>query len=168
MKNIKNFPDYYITSAGKIYSTSPRVNRVRPKKPVELKPYKAFGYWKISLFKNGKSHKRYIHSLVLETYVGSRPKGFQCRHLNGIKTDNRVKNLAWGTRSENQLDRNLHGTGNQGEQHGASKYTNKFVLRVRELCKKHQQKDVAKMLGIPKSTVSALVTQGWKHLNNAK
>jgi len=164
MKKIKEFPDYYITKNGNIYSIAPRANRGRPIKPVKLKPYKQHGYWAIDLQKNGRCYKKYIHRLILEAFVGLSPKGYQCRHLNGLKTDNRLSNLKWGTRAENQQDRELHGTGNQGESHGMNKHNKKFVLKVRNLCKKYTQKDIAVMLKISQSTVSWLNTRGWKHL----
>lgn len=53
---------------------------------------------------------RYVHRLVLEAFVGPCPKGMQCRHLNGIPTDNRLENLRWGTPSEDNYDRVRHGT----------------------------------------------------------
>src|SRR5262249_12949164 len=34
----------------------------------------------------------------------------EVRHLNGIRTDNRPENLAWGTKSENMQDAVRHGT----------------------------------------------------------
>jgi hypothetical protein len=34
----------------------------------------------------------------------------QCRHLNGIPTDNRIENLCYGTISENIRDQVRHGT----------------------------------------------------------
>ena len=52
-----------------------------------------------------------VQILVLEAFVGPRPDGYECRHLDGCRTNNRLENLRWGTRSENQRDRNLHGTG---------------------------------------------------------
>ena len=55
-----------------------------------------------------RSH--YVHRLVLEAFVGPCPPGQQCRHLNGIPTDNRLENLAWGTPSEDNFDRIRHGT----------------------------------------------------------
>lgn len=53
---------------------------------------------------------RYVHHLVLEAFVGPRPHGMQCRHINGNSLDNRLKNLAWGTPSEDNYDRVRHGT----------------------------------------------------------
>jgi hypothetical protein len=52
--------------------------------------------------------RRDVHRLILETFVGPRPPGKQCRHLNGDSLDNRLENLAWGTFHENFADRLAH------------------------------------------------------------
>lgn len=46
-------------------------------------------------------HTRYVHTLVAEAFLGPRPEGMECNHLNCDKLDNRVENLQWVTRSEN-------------------------------------------------------------------
>jgi hypothetical protein len=52
----------------------------------------------------------YIHTLVLETYVGPCPPGMECRHLNGKPLDCRwPENLVWGTHGDNMRDRARHG-----------------------------------------------------------
>jgi hypothetical protein len=53
--------------------------------------------------------KRYIHDLVLETFVGPKPPGACVRHLNGNSRDNRLENICYGTYSENMYDRVAHG-----------------------------------------------------------
>lgn len=50
-----------------------------------------------------------VHRLVLEAFVGACPPGMETCHKNGIRTDNRVDNLYWGTSSENNLDIVRHG-----------------------------------------------------------
>ena len=50
-----------------------------------------------------------VHRLILEAFVGPRPEGMQCRHLNGDKTDNRIANLCWGTAKENADDNRRNG-----------------------------------------------------------
>jgi hypothetical protein len=94
------------------------------------------GYPSVSI----RGQKKKVHRLVLECFVGLRPPGLECRHLNGIKTDNRLRNLAWGTREENAQDRIVHGgygtraNGQpKGESHWQSKLTEVKVHEVRRL-----------------------------------
>ena len=51
-----------------------------------------------------KRIRRYLHDLVLTAFAGPRPAWAVARHLNDIRTDNRIENLVWGSRSENQWD----------------------------------------------------------------
>lgn len=48
--------------------------------------------------------RRYVHQLMLEAFVGSRPAGMVALHDNDIGDDNRIANLSWGTRSKNGKD----------------------------------------------------------------
>lgn len=68
------------------------------------------GYPVVNLWSGGSARVRYMHELVLLTFVGPRPPGMLIRHLNGDPRDSRLENLAYGTPSENQLDQVLHGT----------------------------------------------------------
>lgn len=45
-----------------------------------------------------------LHRVILETFVGPAPEGAVTRHLNDVRTDNRLENLAWGTQQENMDD----------------------------------------------------------------
>lgn len=58
----------------------------------------------VTLGEVGKRVNYYVHELVLRAFVGERPEGAVVRHLNDVPTDNRLENLKWGTRSENQID----------------------------------------------------------------
>jgi len=54
-----------------------------------------------------------IHRLVMLAFVGPLPEGLTTRHLNDDKCDNRLSNLAYGTYSENMLDRVRNGIHHQ-------------------------------------------------------
>ena len=49
-----------------------------------------------------------VHRLVMLAFKGPAPDGCEVRHLNGIPDDNRLENLAWGTRIENRADIRRH------------------------------------------------------------
>lgn len=46
-----------------------------------------------------------VHRLVALAFHGQGKPNEQVRHLNGVKTDPRAENLAWGTQSENEADK---------------------------------------------------------------
>lgn len=78
-----------------------------------MKPHEVnyrIGYLQVGFSLAGRMKNFYVHRLVLEAFVGPCPDGMECRHLNGNARDNRLLNLAWGTRSENNFDRVKHGT----------------------------------------------------------
>ena len=55
---------------------------------------------------------RTVHQLVAEAFIGPRPEGLQCRHLDDNKLNNHVSNIVYGTQSENTLDSVRNGTHN--------------------------------------------------------
>jgi hypothetical protein len=62
-------------------------------------------YLKVTLCRDGKRKCEYVHNLVLTAFVGQRPIGQECRHLNDSPRCNRLDNLVWGTAEENMQDR---------------------------------------------------------------
>lgn len=67
-----------------------------------LKPIKNNkGYLVINLCKDGKQKSFKIHRLVAETFIKNKKNLPQVNHINGVKTNNNVKNLEWVTPSDN-------------------------------------------------------------------
>lgn len=62
------------------------------------------GYLITTGYINRKFKNIYAHQAVLLAFVGPRPKGMEVRHLNSNPLDNRLENLAYGTKSENMRD----------------------------------------------------------------
>jgi len=62
------------------------------------------GYLQVDLSSPGrKTICPVVHRLVLSAFVGLCPEGKEANHKNGIRTDNRLDNLEWVTRSENLI-----------------------------------------------------------------
>jgi hypothetical protein len=76
---------------------------------------------------------RKVHQLVLEAFVGNRPFGHECGHLNGNPGDNRLSNLRWITKTENQHHRFIHGISSCGESCKSSKLSARDVFLIRRI-----------------------------------
>jgi hypothetical protein len=125
------------------------------------------GYYVVNLSGHGKVRQRTVHSLVLEAFVGPRPDGMEVRHLNGIRTDNRLCNLAYGTSMENNRDRNLHGTSNRGTRNGHAVLNPESVQDIRLLyLHGSSHSAIARAVGVHPSTVKNITSgRNWKHLD---
>ena len=125
-------------------------------KLMKLRPHSQ-GYKLVRLCHQGEWKDYTVHSLVLLTFVGERPEGLCIRHLNSDPSDNSLSNLAYGTLSENQLDRTDFGT------HG-QKLTPRKVRVIRGLSKLgFTHRKLAKMFGVNRHNIGRVIRrQQWK------
>ena len=95
------------------------------------------GYPVVSIRRVGRKHSSVfrVHGLVLSAFVGPRPDGMECRHLDGNRQNNLLRNLRWGTRLENKKDSIRHGTAvvppQIGECHSNLKLSEEKVKTIR-------------------------------------
>ncbi|GAA1720478.1 NUMOD4 motif-containing HNH endonuclease [Dietzia cercidiphylli] len=71
------------------------------------------GYCCVTLSQGGRNRTVKVHRLIFEAFVGPIPEGAIVRHLNDVKTDNRLENLALGTHADNRHDSVRNGTHHQ-------------------------------------------------------
>jgi len=138
-----------------------------------LKPWRqSGGYLQLALCRDGKRTKLYVHRLVAERFLGPAPSPkHEVNHKNGVKDDNRVENLEWVTKSENEkhayriLGREPKPS--NGEAHGQSKLTRRQVKEIRRLYAtgEYTQTELGEMFEVSDTTISRIVRRKtWKHL----
>jgi len=157
---------YEISSKGRVKSF-PRNTQARE---VFIRPQNtSHGYHQVGLSKEGVVKIWTVHRLVASAFL-SPIKGKNCvNHKNGIKTDNRIENLEWCTKKENNKHAFRKGLiNNTGSNHGCSKITEAQVLRIRllkEVDKKIKTKTLGKMFGICRQQVGIIINRKqWKHI----
>ena len=91
---IASHPAYEVSSAGEVR----RDGKVRKGR------LSGRGYISIVLCMNGIETQQYIHRLVALAFIPNPDNKEMVDHFNRIKTDNRVENLRWASRSENNLN----------------------------------------------------------------
>jgi hypothetical protein len=135
VRPIPGFPNYRVRSDGVVESYR-RIRGSRegqrawvPLKPCPTGPRREYGM--VLLYAGGRGVPRKVHEIILTVFRGPRPDRMVCRHLDGDPRNNRLENLAWGTTSENHLDKRRHGTDNRGERHNLVKLTEAAVREIR-------------------------------------
>lgn len=166
LRHIPGFEGYAASRDGRIWSKRiPGANRIGRKwKALKGKDNKGYRY--VTLYEDGLPDDWPVHQLILLTFVGPLPEGQETRHKNGIRNDNRLENLHYGTRKQNAEDCVEHGTQPHGATHGRSKLTEdqaKEIINYR--INGVRNGELAEMYGVSKALIS-LILHGriWTHL----
>jgi len=122
------------------------------------------GYGKLSL---GKNKQALAHRFAYELEYGLIPKDKCVLHACDIRPCVNPRHLFLGNRADNNRDMVRKGRQVKGEQIGNAKLTEKKVLQIRALAKKHilTQEQIAQRFRVRNSTVNAAVNRRtWKHI----
>ncbi len=98
-KPIPGFIDYAVSNFGRVKSfKGQNVKLLKPQTRVK-------GYKFVCL--SNETDKKFIdiHRLVLMSFVGMPPQGMECDHINRVRDDNRLDNLRWVTKVENEANK---------------------------------------------------------------
>ena len=126
------------------------------------------GYRRVQLraTKNSCKTIRRVHQLILEAFVGPRPKGYETRHLDGDPVNNHLANLCYGTHSENQQDSIRHGTHTSIPWRSLGppnqKLTDDDVRMIRKLGKCLAPREIAALYAIHYHTAWAIVRRKYR------
>ncbi len=145
---IPSFPDYYISTAGRVYNskTNKMISSYRTK----------IVYRYIYLKKKGKGFTFLVHRLLGICFIPNPENKPEINHKNGIRDDNRLDNLEWCTHQENM--QHAYRTGlkrvpfnmiNQSGRHN-NKFKGCYVTPAGEF---ESASAAAKILGIPRQSV---------------
>ena len=108
------------------------------------------------------------HRVVCEKAHGPAPSpAHDAAHSCGKGHEGCVNphHLRWDTRKGNFSDKDEHGTLHFGERHASAKLTDDDVRDIRRLAADTPQKDIAKMFGVSKATICAVVNRHrWCHV----
>ena len=112
---IPNWDGYEASTYGRIRSIDrtiidSRGRSLRLRGRVLAVGHHGIGHEHVMLSRSRERVTAQVHRLVLAAHIGPCPDGMEVLHINGDPTDNRLTNLRYGTRSENNRDKVRHGT----------------------------------------------------------
>lgn len=118
---VHGFPLYEVSFDG-------RIRNARTQRELKQHPNEAGGYYRVKLVGESGKKWRFVHLLVLHTFMGGPPTSYhQGCHDDGNKHNNTLPNLLWKTEAENREDKRRHGT-----MRGCPKGTRKVSNRERK------------------------------------
>lgn len=165
-RRVRRAPNYEVSDEGRLRNTTtgrilspPTCNRGK-------------GYHRMIVRVDGHPWALSVHTEVLRAFVGERPHGKECGHLNGDCRDNRLENLAWITAKENAAHRVLHGHDNRGKKNGNAKLSADQVQWIRAAYRPRHPyfggKAIAQRMGVDPTTVYAVMKrQNWAWLGQS-
>lgn len=180
-KTIKDFEMYEVSNLGRIKRIRSKVKiwgrgkegATRTVKERILKlQINMRGYSSVTLSIENIRKTKTVHRLVAEKFIKNTDNLPHVNHINGIKTDNRAKNLEWVTPSQNIAHAIKTGLYNpkeackRGEESNLSKLTEKDVVKIkRELSEGKTYRAIAKEFNVVPDTIGAINRgESWEHV----
>lgn len=139
--SIPDYPRYRISNLGSVYSITS--NKI-------ISPGDINGYKFVVLYNEIGCKNFLVHRLVLLTFVGPCPNNYNGSHVDGDRSNNKLSNLLWESRSSNECRKSL-------------RYSLEDIENMQEMSKQGiSQSLIAREYGISQITVSRLLNNKYK------
>ena len=165
-EDLKGYEDsYQISDSGRVFTKRRLIgNQIYYGK--ELVPQLTEdGYLKVTLSKNSKCKKFYLHRLVAIQFLNNPMNLPQVNHKDGNKLNNNITNLEWCTKQENQNHAVRTGLMQRGQDRPSAKLTEAKVLEIYKLKGILKAQDIADKYGVSKNTINCILRGSkWKYL----
>jgi hypothetical protein len=127
---IKDYPDYEVSDDGQVRSL--KFSKIRILKQQHTGADRA--YRRIELWYNRIPARFYVHTLVLQAFIGP-PIGDknECNHKDSIKHNNHIDNLEWVTSSGNKIHGVINGLYPCGEQCSWTKLSAENIMTIKDM-----------------------------------
>lgn len=162
-KNIPEHDGYEVSNRGRVRSCWNNYSNKNTKPHLLSFIITKKGYHRVAIRKAKKPRIWFVHRLVMLSFVG--PSELETNHKNGIKSDNRLENLEYVTRSENEYHaykNNLKSK--KRERHHGCKLTEKQAYDIKYI-EVGKQKDIAAKYGVTPSNIAAIQkNRSWVNL----
>jgi HNH endonuclease len=132
-KQVPDFPFYVAGTNGSVWGSHGSNGKTKGIRWCRLGVFvRPDGRHCLSLYRNGVRYQRFVHRVILDTFVGSCPPGMEACHFpDRDPSNNWLSNLRWGTKKANSHDSYLHGTRATGDRHGQTKLSESDVTDIR-------------------------------------
>lgn len=131
---------------------------------------KETGYLRVGMSKDGKQRQFAVHRVVVNAFIGLIPDGYEVNHINGVRDDNRLVNLAVVTKSENCKHAFLlfgrKPPAERGSRHYNAKLTETDIpIIFAMIARGDSQTSVAAHFGVRQQAISKVINgKRWGHL----
>lgn len=155
----KSEGDYLVSSLGRVMRNNHEIRSRQDR----------YGYMIITLWVDGKQLTRKVHRLVAIAFIDN-PNSFETvNHLNGVKNDNRVENLAWASIRGNHLhafETGLHTIGENRTAGRPVKLTNDDIPVIRQMISEgFGNTEIGKKFGVSCGCIYSIrAGKSWTHI----
>lgn len=136
-RDIPGYPGYQASSLGRVRSLDKQVRcngGTRIRKGRVLSPVTHHsGYIVYTLHNGGLQKAVFGHRVVMQAFVGVEPENHVTCHKDGNRQNNRLSNLRYDTRTNNEQDKREHGTYQKEEMNPRAVFSLRDVQAIRQL-----------------------------------